>query len=417
MPEVTKSSSSYSLISKCIHWITALIILGLLCIGLYMSSLDYSADKLKLYNLHKSFGLLVLMLACVRVVWHFIKKKPAPLKTHKKWESFLSHTAHGFLYFAIFALPLNGWLMSSAGDFPITFFGIDVPYITTKNEALFQTSREIHERLAFILMLVIGLHAAGALKHHFIDRDETLKRMTSHRLGFKSAAALVIIFSPLYIFSAVLFAGEILGEEHERQVVSTAASQVETAAIVPEQEESQPFNKTAQEWRIDTENSTLKFTAIQYGQSFAGEFDFDGKIFFDEQNLEQSSAHIKIDISSIKTGSADRDAQAISEDWFYAENHPTAIFESSDFIQKDENQYIANGYLTVRGVKLPLSLPFSLQIKPLENQDVHSAVMAAHISVNRLDYGVGQGEWSAVDAIGDKVEINMGVIAHAVPLK
>lgn len=410
MSQTKETILSYSLISKIIHWITALIILGLLCVGLYMSSLDYSADKIKLYNLHKSFGLLVLMLACVRVAWHFIKKKPAPLKTHKKWESILSHAAHGFLYFAMFALPLNGWLMSSAGDFPITFFGIDVPYITSKNEALFQTSREIHERLAFILMCVIGLHAAGAIKHHFIDRDETLKRMTSNRLGFKGASALLILISPLYIFASVLFAGELLEEKHEQEVIAAKPAVVKSDALPV-------INQGVQEWRINKQASTLEFTAIQYGQNFSGTFDFDGQIFFDEKNLEQSSVRIEIDIASINTGSSDRDTQAVSEDWFFADEHPIAIFESSEFTQKEENQYVANGHLSVRGVKLPLSLPFSLQIKPLENQDSNLATMKAQISLSRLSYGIGQGEWSSVDAIGDKVDLNIDLSATDVAQK
>jgi cytochrome b561 len=160
--------------------------LGMLLLGLYMGSIDPSPFKFSLYTWHKSFGTLVLMLALLRLSWRFINIAPAHLPNHQQWEVTLAKIAHVLLYILMIAMPLSGWIMSSAGEFHYAFFGLfEMPMIVPKNENLMNIAREAHEIQAYVLMGIIGLHAAGAFKHHFIDKDETLKRMTSDRAGFK----------------------------------------------------------------------------------------------------------------------------------------------------------------------------------------------------------------------------------------
>ena len=413
-------SKPYSVVSRIIHWLTALIILGLLVVGTYMTQLDVSEQKLQLYNLHKSFGLLVLALAFVRILWHVITKKPKSLPSHKRWEKILSHMVHGFLYLLLFALPLSGWVMSSAGDFNIKFFSLNMPDIVAKDEALFKLSHEMHEVFAWVLMGFLALHIAGALKHHVIDRDETLERMTWSRPGFLFIGLLVCFLGGVYGYVVLQVGLKAQEPAKQEEVVEEVEPVVEEA--LPESEVEEPdeeiqkkvkgiFIEDIPEWTVNTDKSTLNFQATQYGQTFEGSFDFDGKIFFDQKQLEKSAVRIEIDIASIKTGSMDRDSQAKSKDWFDVETYPIAVFEADQFEQGDEdNSYNAKGFLTLRDVRLPITLPFDLNIDK-DEQGLSQAQMKATIDLNRLDFGVGQGQWQKTDAISDKVTINIDLFA------
>ncbi len=403
-------ADSYSLIARIIHWLTALIILGLLVVGTYMTTMDMSEQKLQFYNLHKSFGLLVLALAFVRIAWHLIKKKPKSLPTHKKWEKILSHAVHGFLYLLLIAIPISGWVMSSAGDFNIKFFSLNMPDIVSKDENLFKLSHGVHEILAWVLLVLLMLHIAGALKHHVIDRDETLERMTWRRIGMIPVTVLVFLLAGVYGY-IVLEAGlKKFGEQN---------SAVKTPIVGTSQADEEASNDEnvvmsvdgVPQWQIDSGKSNLTFQATQYGQTFDGSFDFNGAIYFDPALLDKSKVKIEIDIASIKTGSEDRDSQARAEDWFNVATYPKAVFEAEEFMTGHRvNSYEARGTLTLRGIKMPIILPFALVISD-NGQGQSIAEMTATLDLNRLDFGVGQGQWQKTDAISDKVVINVSLLA------
>ena len=393
---------------KLIHWLTALIILGLLSIGFFMTGLEYSQDKLQLYNLHKSFGLLILVLFAVRIMALIAKGRPKPLPTHKKWEKTLSHIIHGLLYMALIAMPISGWVMSSAGDFPISFFGLEVPDITGKNKELFNFSREAHELMAFGLIALIGLHFLGAMKHHFIDRDETLKRMTTQKLGLKGGLLLAFILVLLFLPALFLGGSAILHELTEEDGKTSAVTPVLSAE--PEVAVETASNVTS--WAIIEDKSYVSFTTKQYDQEFSGTFKgISGAIFFDRENLPDSAVNIKIPISTIETGSADRDQQALLEDWFYEEKYPHATFKTTSFEKLSEKHlFLAKGDLSIRGVSNKIELPFSLEI---ENKDQgQHAVMKAKIDLSRLAFGVGQGQWQSTEAISGDVVLSINLEAN-----
>jgi polyisoprenoid-binding protein YceI len=158
----------------------------------------------------------------------------------------------------------------------------------------------------------------------------------------------------------------------------------------------------------------LAFTATQYGQAFEGTFTFDGRIVFDPDHLDRSLADISIDISSIKTGSDDRDGQAKSAEWFDVEKFPKARFVTETFESTGANQYAVTGKLTIRDVTLPVSFPFTLTIEKQE-QGPRTAEMRAELTLNRLDFGVGQGQWKGTETIADAVKISL--LVHAVRSK
>lgn len=168
----------YGAVSKAFHWLSALLVIGLICVGLYMTNAEKTPAVFPLYGLHKSFGIVVLALTLLRVLWHFASKKPALAESMKKWEKMAAKAAHCFLYFAMFAMPLSGWMMSSAKGRSVKLFDkVPLPDLVEENVELGDRLAAFHEYLAWALIAAIFLHAVAALKHHFVEKDVTLKRM------------------------------------------------------------------------------------------------------------------------------------------------------------------------------------------------------------------------------------------------
>jgi cytochrome b561 len=174
---IKNTTTHYSLISKLFHWIMSLLIIGLLCVGLYMTDLPNSLEKLQLYGYHKATGIFVLFLVTLRVLWRFFNISPT-LAPMPNWQRISVHSLHAALYVFMFAMPLTGWMMSSASGIPVSFFGLFVlPDLISPNKQLMEILAETHEILAFILIGMISLHLLAALKHHFINKDNTLRKM------------------------------------------------------------------------------------------------------------------------------------------------------------------------------------------------------------------------------------------------
>ncbi|MDE1151697.1 MAG: cytochrome b [Micavibrio sp.] len=172
----------YGAVTKFFHWTIALLILALICVGLYMTNAEKSAALFKYYALHKSTGVLVLLLALGRAGWHVYSKKPGFTPSVKKWEAMAATAVHYFLYFCMFALPLSGWFFSSVRRGAVDVYGLfklpqpfDQADPAMKNYA--ELAETFHGYLAYALIAVICMHVAGALKHFVIDRDMTLQRM------------------------------------------------------------------------------------------------------------------------------------------------------------------------------------------------------------------------------------------------
>jgi cytochrome b561 len=160
------------------HWLTLLLLIGSFGLGWTMTDLDVSPLRLKLYAYHKWLGVTIFMLVALRLIWRLVSPPP-PLPAHLPgWERRAADVSHHLLYLLLFAVPLSGWLMSSAKGFQTVLFGLwPIPDLLTKNPPLGAALEAVHETLTWIFLGMIALHAAAALKHHFIDRDEVLARM------------------------------------------------------------------------------------------------------------------------------------------------------------------------------------------------------------------------------------------------
>lgn len=163
------------------HWLVAALILTAFPLGIYMHDLPLSPTKLQLYSWHKWLGIAVLFLAALRLAWRLTHRPPPPLPA-PAWQQQAAELTHVALYLLMFAVPLSGWLMSSAKGFPVVWFGVlPLPDLVGKDEALGDLLKLAHQWLNLALAGLVGLHLAGALKHHLIDRDATLSRILPQR--------------------------------------------------------------------------------------------------------------------------------------------------------------------------------------------------------------------------------------------
>lgn len=174
-------------IAQTLHWATALGVIGLVVVGLYMDDLPVSPTKVKVYALHKSVGLTVLALVVARLIWRFVDKRPPYPPGMPAWQKAISEISHGLLYVMLLVQTLSGWVYNSASNFALQWFGLfQVPRITGPDPELKHLANDVHEAGWILLAALMLLHVAAALHHHFVVRDETLARMTP---GVKAPAA------------------------------------------------------------------------------------------------------------------------------------------------------------------------------------------------------------------------------------
>jgi cytochrome b561 len=169
----------YTAVAKILHWLTALLVLGLIGVGLWMVGLPISLTKLYAYAWHKWIGLTVLVLSVLRLTWRAYRPPPGLPGTLTRWERAVAPWSHGMLLVLLLALPLSGWLMSSAGGVSVVWFGVlPLPDLVPRDLALFERLRTLHHWLAWILMALLALHLLAVLRHDVLRRDGIFRRMS-----------------------------------------------------------------------------------------------------------------------------------------------------------------------------------------------------------------------------------------------
>jgi cytochrome b561 len=167
----------YDAVAIAAHWLLALLIVANLSLGLYMHDLPLSPVRLRLFNWHKWAGITILALSALRLLWR-LGHAPPPDALMPAWQRTAAHTVHRLLYALFFAVPLAGWGYSSAAGFPVVWFGVlPLPDWVPVDKAWADALKATHRWLALALGMLVLLHVAAALKHHFIERDGLLRRM------------------------------------------------------------------------------------------------------------------------------------------------------------------------------------------------------------------------------------------------
>jgi cytochrome b561 len=169
----------FGLVSISLHWLMALLMIGLFFLGWYMVDLNYTDPDYNLtYTVHKSLGILVFELAILQIGWRCYAKHPAPLGSHKSWEILAARIVHIILFSMIVLIPFSGYAISSAKGQAVGFFELyAIPAVLPEYEGMEDLAGEIHFYLAYVTACLVLLHMAAALKHQFIDKDGTLSRM------------------------------------------------------------------------------------------------------------------------------------------------------------------------------------------------------------------------------------------------
>jgi cytochrome b561 len=172
------TTDTYGALAKFLHWTIVVLIIAQYFIAEAADELPDGIEKLSLLSRHKSLGMVVLILALVRIGWKLANRgTPAPVPM-PDWQRKAAAAGHGLLYLLILAQPVTGWAMSSAANFPVTLFGwFQFPNLVAPNHDLHEALQELHEGLFWTMAVVAFGHAAAAVYHHFWMKDDTLRRM------------------------------------------------------------------------------------------------------------------------------------------------------------------------------------------------------------------------------------------------
>ena len=364
--------TTYGTVTKVFHWLTAALILTIIPLGIIASDMTYDtneqlAQKAQLFSIHKTLGVAVFFVALARILWALGHPKPGPLHPERRAETLLAETIHWLLYASLVITPLTGWIGHAAttGFAPIWWpFGQSLPFVS-KNEATAHLFDSLHWVFGKVMISSVLLHIAGALKHHFIDRDATISRMWFGKTIAPDAGFhRTLVAAPL--LTAVIVAAGI-------GAAFTLSGPAEDAPEVA------ALDQVASDWTV--QQGALAITVTQFGKPVQGSFaEWTAAITFDpEAETDAGNVKVTIAIGSLTIGSVTN--QAMGSDFFNAESFPTTAFTAP--ITKTADGYVADGTLTLKDTTAPVTLPFTLTL------DGKTATMQGSTTLNRQTYNIG----------------------------
>ncbi|MGQ7844448.1 cytochrome b/b6 domain-containing protein [Granulosicoccus sp. 3-233] len=358
------------------HWLIALLIIGLLAIGKYMSSLDENDPvRYALTQWHKSFGITVLLLSLLRLAWRFTHKPPPELDSIPNWQQRAASLAHGLLYVLMIAIPLTGWIMVSASPLNLDTVLFNViewphlpPFASLENrESIAHSFHDYHEIAANLLILILLAHIGAALKHHWLDKDGTLLRMlpepgsTSFRCkSALLAATLVTAGGALYISA---------NADNQAALLAAGDSEVSFLADVAGEQTPGVFSDTTVEALIDADNPSA------------------------------STIVARVRTASVSSDNLQVAGSLPEPEWFAAETHPEALFESTSIASADDGSLLVSGYLTIKETTQEISFPMSL------STEEDRQVARGEFTIDRREFDIGMESQQSDDFVGYPVLI------------
>ncbi|HEX7417046.1 MAG TPA: YceI family protein [Steroidobacteraceae bacterium] len=358
------TTTRWGALSQLLHWTIVALIIVQFVLANMAEDLPNGLQKLKILARHKSFGITILALAIIRLLWRRMNPVPTLPAGLKPYERFLARVTHDGLYVLLFAIPLSGWAMSSAKNYHVSWFNqFQLPDFVPVSNPLYEFLLGTHQFLAlFVLPAFVALHVGAALKHHFFLKDTVLKRMLPFNklvvLGFLGAS-----------------------------VVATNSSQAAGTFV------------------LDPAKSTLSFSFVQAGASNSGRFTkFSTTLQPGPADAAGGLLSVSVDVASLDTQDKDRDTTLRSADLFDPKRFPAARFVSSAITKLADGRFEARGKLTIRDVSRDVRLPLAVK----SATEAGNAVMylSGKTTLQRLDYGVGQGEWKSTEWVGNEVAVS-----------
>jgi len=426
----------YTTVAIIIHWLIAAAIILQIILGWRMGGPVKGPATFAIFQLHKSIGITILALSVGRLAWRLFNPPPPGPIGQPRWEKIASHVVHTGFYVILLGLPITGWIMVSTSRIaiPTMLYGaIPWPHLPFLPELAAGPRRLWHDLgetghglLAKLTYLLLILHVGAAAKHQILDRDEVLGHMAPGAKGgwrepraWLAAAGLIAVIAAGYLYRPAIRHSEPVtapaavadaqpGAPSAEPATAVGAST--TALTAPTEVSSAApvagVITSPVAWALQR-GSSLTFTASWSGEPVQGRFKaWTADILFSPAALDRSRLTVSIDMTSATTGDDQRDSSLPGEDFFSAAAHPRAVFNASKFRKIGEGRFVADGVLDLRGVKKPLSLPFTLEI------DGDTAKARGVTSLDRTTFGVGQGEWAATDQIPAKVEVGFALTAR-----
>lgn len=354
------TSQRYGDIAVIFHWAIALLIIGLLIIGKYMTSLEENDPvRFVLTQWHKSFGITVLILSVLRLSWRFTHKPPPDLESIAQWQQRAASLAHGLLYALMFILPVTGWIMVSASPLnldTVLFNVIPWPHLpgldTLENrEDISHAFHDYHEIASTILIVILLAHVGAALKHHLYDKDDTLVRMLpapgSHTFKRKIillAAALAVSVTGLYLYAS---------SGNQAALLAAGDSEVSFVADVTGEPTPGIFTETSVEAVID------------------------------EADPSASSIVARVQTASLSSDNPQVAGSLPEPEFFDVANHPESVFESTEVTATDDGSLLVKGNLTIKASTREVSFPMIL------SEEDGKRVVRGEFTIDRRDFSIG----------------------------
>jgi cytochrome b561/polyisoprenoid-binding protein YceI len=382
----------YTPVAKILHWLVAGMIVLQFVLAKLADLAPSNLRELALLANHKSVGITILAVAVVRIIWRFRNKPPALPTSMPKWQVTASHVSHWSLYALLFAIPITGWLMSSASAYSVSWFNLfQLPDFVSPNPELKEIFEETHETLAKLLAVLASVHIIAAFKHAVVNKDDILSRMVSS----VSVALFVIVAA----FGAAWLGN--VGKSSSSATDTSPAVTTDGGAGV----DAPVMSSDLPAWQVDYGTSYVRFIGDQAGAEFEGVWEsWSADMRFDTDELESSVFDVAVDTASGNTQDTDRDDTLTDPEWFDSINFPEAYFRASDF-STSEDGYVASGQLIIKGLASPAQLLFTVAA------DGDKRVLTGTAQLDRLALGVGTGEWEDTEWVGKDVRVEVRVEA------
>lgn len=373
---IQKTVSRYNNIAISLHWILAFLILGMLGVGKFMVGLE-ETDPLRfiLTQWHKTFGILILLLSFVRLLWRLTTRTPEHPTKAPKWEQMCAKCSHIFMYALLFIAPLTGWMMVSVSPLNIdtVLFNVvpwpHLPWLDNLADKASAIGRyeQFHEWATGALIALLILHIAAALKHHFINKDTVLTgMMPAKQAGTGKTMGALLSVLVLGIGGSVLAYSTL---KNNNAGFSSGTSEVSAMASV-----------MSSDTLINFADSTVNAS-------------------IDANNLENSSLFASVPTATVSSRNVQVQGALPNSDWFDSENHPEATFESSKISLIDESQFSVEGNLIIKGISHPHT--FTLKIEDTDGKKMASG----EFEVNRIAYELGLDSQPTDRAVAEQVTI------------
>lgn len=443
------SAERYTAIAIVLHWAIAVAIVANMLIGWWMheavEARETQARAIAAFQLHKSIGLTILILSLVRLAWRLLHPPPALPEGMPALERFAAKATHWAFYALMIFIPLSGWLYVSSqwrGNHPLNvptlWFGLfEVPHLLGLDAASHEVRRqfanlafEAHELLVWSAVLLLGVHVAAALKHHFLNRDEVLAHMVplikapnevSPPLRDRRRTA-VLLAGIAGIAIAMTSIAVALVQVPLRQPTSAATPAAEPAAEETPVPATAAVSETAPPdvveappagapviWIVDPARSEIAFSGEHAGVAFRGRFTrWSADIHFDPANLAQSRVEASIETASATDGVPLHDETLPQREWFDVSRHPQARFRSTALRARTGNGYELDGTLNIKARDLKLA-PLTLSASG------DRLTISGKLKIDRGDADLGMESDPAAEYVSRDITVDVRVEAARAP--